>query len=232
MTNCCNTFFKENDQLGSGININYRGSSGFGTIPGGVLSLLATLFFTFFMGIQLYSWAFQPSYDQIYGVNYLDKQKLISYTIPVKKFVPTFLIRTNGKDEDDESGTEYYNNQTAWDAMFIQNSPNLPDGMNFIQPILCTDLFESWTDIPQTEADSFAKELGEFKEVAMCPNMTQFEIKGAEFATTQLILQIEATDKATDFIKETSQIITSEITHYFNPEDFSKQGIQKIVTLD
>ena len=37
-------FLKGQDQLGSGISLNYRGDSGYGTILGGTLSLILSLF--------------------------------------------------------------------------------------------------------------------------------------------------------------------------------------------
>ena len=52
------------DQLGSGVSLNYKGSSQFGTITGGCLSVCTTIFFAIFIVVQLYSWLFQPSYNQ------------------------------------------------------------------------------------------------------------------------------------------------------------------------
>ena len=52
------------DQLGSGVSLNYKGSSQFGTITSGCLSVCTTIFFAIFIVVQLYSWLFQPSYNQ------------------------------------------------------------------------------------------------------------------------------------------------------------------------
>ena len=67
MVNPILAFMKGQDQLGSSININYKGSDSFGTVLGGCLSLFMTLFFTFFIFTQLWSWNFAPSYSQTIG---------------------------------------------------------------------------------------------------------------------------------------------------------------------
>ena len=58
MPNALSGFLKGQDQLGSTINLNYRGSSGFGTICGGCLSLALSIFVAGFIGLQVYAWAF------------------------------------------------------------------------------------------------------------------------------------------------------------------------------
>ena len=49
MPSAVGNFLKNQDQLGSGISLNYRGESGFGTILGGCLSLSLSLFIASFM---------------------------------------------------------------------------------------------------------------------------------------------------------------------------------------
>jgi len=51
-------FLKGQDQLGAGVSLNFKGSSQFGTILGGCLSLLTSIFFAFFVIIQVYAWLF------------------------------------------------------------------------------------------------------------------------------------------------------------------------------
>ena len=62
MPNVLVSFFKGQDQLGSTINLNYRGGPGFGTILGGCLSLLLSTFVAGFIGLQCFAWAFQTQY--------------------------------------------------------------------------------------------------------------------------------------------------------------------------
>ena len=83
MPDACAGFFKRQDKLGPGVSLNYRGSSKYGTVFGGVCSLLASWFFTLFIAMQLYAWAFQPSYSQTSSIGYLDRQQNETYQIPV-----------------------------------------------------------------------------------------------------------------------------------------------------
>ena len=57
-------FLKGQDQMGSGISLNYRGDSGYGTILGGCLSLSLSLFIAAFSLMQAFAWAFEPDYNQ------------------------------------------------------------------------------------------------------------------------------------------------------------------------
>ena len=92
----------------------YRGEAGFGTYLGGILSLIATMFFTMFIGMQLYSWMFQPSYNQSISVSYLNKQEKTIYDIPMTSFLPT--VRVARLDENFMSFD--YNNRTDWDIYY------------------------------------------------------------------------------------------------------------------
>lgn len=56
-------FLKQNDQLGSVVTLNHKGSGGFGTILGGTLSLLLSLFVAAFLSIQGFAWATSPSFS-------------------------------------------------------------------------------------------------------------------------------------------------------------------------
>ena len=56
-------YFKDQDQLGSSVSINFKGKSGFGTMLGGIISLIVTLFVALFVIVQLYAWLFSPSYN-------------------------------------------------------------------------------------------------------------------------------------------------------------------------
>ena len=74
------------------MSLNYKGSSGFGTILGGCLSLMVTLFFTLFVGIQLFAWVFKPSFNQTFAVEYLPRKSNSTYTIPIRQFIPSFSV--------------------------------------------------------------------------------------------------------------------------------------------
>ena len=51
-------YLKDQDKLGSPVYFNYKGSAGFGTITGGVCSIIVNIFFALFVFIQLYAWQF------------------------------------------------------------------------------------------------------------------------------------------------------------------------------
>ena len=99
-SNKCSEFFKQQDQLGSTVNFNYKGDTGFGTPIGGFFSLLATTFFTMFMMVQMYAWAFQPSYNETISETYLARDAVERYTISTNDFIPFFNIIENAKDPD------------------------------------------------------------------------------------------------------------------------------------
>jgi len=103
------------------VSLNYRGEAGFGTILGGILSLVATVFFTMFIGMQMYSWMFQPSFNQSFGVSYLNKREKTVYDIPMSSFMPTVGIARL----DDNYEPIDFNNRTDW---FILYTLTLEDG--------------------------------------------------------------------------------------------------------
>ena len=69
----CVNFFRNKDALGSGVSLNYKGSAQYGTILGGCLTICTTVFFTIFIGVQMYAWLFKPSYNETLGVEYIGR---------------------------------------------------------------------------------------------------------------------------------------------------------------
>ena len=76
--------------------MNYRGEPRYGTITGGVVSLITLLFFTIFVFLQLYTWMFKPNYNELEEVNYLPRKTTEAYDINFSTFLPTFIIIDNG----------------------------------------------------------------------------------------------------------------------------------------
>ena len=76
-------FVKEQDQLGQGVSLNYRGSTGFGTILGGCCSMFYSIVFAVFIVIQLYAWMFEPYYSESINVAYLDRASAQVYDVPL-----------------------------------------------------------------------------------------------------------------------------------------------------
>ena len=172
MPNACAGFLKRQDQLGSGVSLNYRGTSAYGTIYGGVCSLIATLFFTFFTVIQLYAWIFQPSYSQTTSIGYLGREEDKPYEIPVQRFLPTFAIAT---EIYDESYTLSFNNPDWFTWNITQYTEDGPLDDVILDTVLCKDLINSWTDISEDERYSFLGELL-FPKNMLCPNTTSLSV--------------------------------------------------------
>ena len=177
MPNACAGFLKRQDQLGSGVSLNYRGTSAYGTIYGGVCSLIATSFITLFTVIQLYSWIFHPSYSQTISISYLGRKQDEPYKIPVQRFLPTFAIITVVDDESEE-GKKDFNNPNWFTWNVTQHTEDGPSDGVLIDTVLCENLINSWTDITEDERDSFLRELV-FPEKMLCPNTTGFSVEGA-----------------------------------------------------
>ena len=55
-------FCKSQDQLGSEVKMNYRGTPKFGTILGGCLSLTVYIFLAIYVGYTIYDWYKHPIY--------------------------------------------------------------------------------------------------------------------------------------------------------------------------
>ena len=114
----CSGFLKGQDGLGSGVTLNYRGSAQFGTMLGGCVSLIAGMFFASFVIVQLFTWIFDPNYNQQVAVSYLGRGD-DAYDIPTSSFLPTFAICDNFNEEGVTADTYTFNDPTLWDSKFI-----------------------------------------------------------------------------------------------------------------
>ena len=56
MPNTIASFFKSRDELGSAVQLNYKGQMKFGTVLGGCVSCLTNLFFALLILLQVYGW--------------------------------------------------------------------------------------------------------------------------------------------------------------------------------
>ena len=95
-------FFKNQDQVGSGVNLNYRGTPKYGTILGGCLSLSASIFLAIFLGFTIFDWAYYPNYTLQLSAGYLEdspsKYVPPEYEIFTSNFLPTFSIESSSAD--------------------------------------------------------------------------------------------------------------------------------------
>ena len=96
------TFFKNQDRLGSAVNLNYRGTPKYGTILGGCLSLSASIFLATFVIFTVFDWAYNPNYTLQLSAGYLadipSKKYPPEYEIKTSNFLPTFAIESSSAD--------------------------------------------------------------------------------------------------------------------------------------
>ena len=92
------TFFKNQDRLGSAVNLNYRGTPKYSTILGGCLSLSASIFLATFVIFTVFDWAYNPNYTLQLSAGYLENSSGSynppAYEINTSNFLPTFDIRS------------------------------------------------------------------------------------------------------------------------------------------
>ena len=111
----CSDFLKGQDGLGSGVTLNYRGSAQFGTMLGGFVSLHTGMFFAIFVIFQMFTWIFDPNYNQQVAVSYLARGD-DAYVIPISSFLPTFAICDNYNAPGVTEETRTFNDPTLWNA--------------------------------------------------------------------------------------------------------------------
>ena len=159
------------------MSLNFRGSTQFGTIIGGCFSLALTIFFALFIGMQLFAWLFQPSYNDSFSVGYLSREAYTTYDIPVSQFLPTFAIVSNYYTgvspadwvvNDNTTFTWYFDQQISSDIL-------LPP----IAAVSCVELISNMQDLEEQERESILNEIF-YKEFMLCPNVTSFQIRGGQ----------------------------------------------------
>ena len=208
MPNAYAGFFKGQDQLGSSVSLNYRGNASFGTVLGGICSLLATLFFSAFILVQMYAWLFQPSYNQSVEKTYLNRNANSTYSVPIQSFLPTFTIGSTVGGAFNPS--EYF----SWSYYQVNYFDSTP-----IEAVLCNDLIESW-QLSEDELNDMRTELI-YDDYMLCPNVTSVDVKGGILSAINLELQITATDEAVQQgLVGQYYVYTGEITRYFNVDDY------------
>ena len=165
MANSIANFFKGQDQLGSAVSINHKGSSGYGTILGGILSLFFSVFLAIFVAIQIFAWLFQPSYNQSFTSSFLQKKSTETYTIDIKDFLPSLQIIS----QDFDTGKVTFNNEDFFEIYWSQK---VNKEVQLLETVNCKDLIDSWSDMSQKEKDNIKQEFDQF--ATLCPNITNF----------------------------------------------------------
>ena len=80
--------------MGSGISLNYRGDSSYGTILGGCLSLILSLITVIFFSAQIIAWVIEAQFSQSIEKTYLRRGEDVPYKIPLKSFLPMMGVRS------------------------------------------------------------------------------------------------------------------------------------------
>ena len=119
--------------------MNYKGSSGYGTIMGGCISLVVTTFTFVFIGIQLYALVFEPSYNQNESVDYLSRTSAEVYEVPIRSFIPSF-----GYFIENDSGERSYNPREILEIKWI-----MTDWDKKIETVSCKELVDSFDHLQE-----------------------------------------------------------------------------------
>ena len=100
-----------------------------------------------------------------------------------------------------------------------------------INTIPCTELIESWTDISQAERDNYMEEL--ISPNVLCPNLTEFSVKGGETSAIRLSLSLVVypTEEGRLYTGLTF-VASADITKYFSAGDYKSLGFQEAITLE
>lgn len=152
----------------------YRGSSAEGTLLGGCFSLIATIFFGLFIGLQLFSWMTFDSYESTDSINYLSREANQTYEVPTTNYLPAFAIFDNARDLNLRDAT--INNSDNWSWTFVQS---LGNRQKKIDAVNCVDLVKSWTDIDEPSRQSILDEL-EIIPKFLCPDVSHLYLRGNE----------------------------------------------------
>ena len=92
MANACARFFKARDKLGYPVYLHYKGNKGVGTVLGGACSFMIMVFFTIFIGFQIFAFIFEADYSSETRYSYLSLDNEDSYIISTKEFLPSVAI--------------------------------------------------------------------------------------------------------------------------------------------
>ena len=142
--------------------------------------------------------------------------------MPITEFLPIFTVGTFNK-EDKTSGSfdAHINDEEYYTFYFTQHSD---DDERLVQyaAVNCVELINGWTKISDEERNSFISQIP-LKKDSLCPNMTEFRVKGELFGKTMLQLRINPTKKATRQ-RLIGVVALSTITRDFDPSFYEKYG--------
>ena len=183
------------------------------------MSLIVNTFAMVFILGQFYGFLFRPSYNQTIATNYISKKDAEVYTVPLKTFLPVFAILSN-------QGEKIYDYlEMGWyQGDFLK-----------IDIIDCKELVNTWTDISEGERQSILDELDLTDDpdaILKCPNATSFQLSSyaqnaLDNKKEKFRLVVKAIDATVIDLTTAVSLYSSEISRYFNAEDFAENGYQE-----
>ena len=185
--------------------------------------MIATIIFTLFTFIQLYSWFFTTSYNQSSYLKFLQHGDSETYKIQTQFFLPTVAFI------DLES--MQLNNQTKYDTGYRIVKRSTGSSENF-GLVLCSTYIER-LGLPDAEKQALKTELI-YPEHLYCPDLTEFWLQGQGIQGENYMYfyaqakpgYIESGDVGLTMIYQAT------ITRYFDPDYYKDNGFLGFITLD
>ena len=155
------------------------------------------------------------------GVKYLPQEDRPSYKVNLQNFLPSFRVISQEKGiaapriNDEELFTfewRLYKNVIQWDP---------------IENIKCSELIDTWTDLPQKERKMLKKEIPNRSQ--LCPNITEFYMLTNPEPNKWLELKIKPTE-AGDQFNGISMIQSADIRRYFDPQFYNNNGYLEAIS--
>ena len=223
-------FLREADNFGSPILQNMNGATTIGTVCGGILSIIANIFFIWFLLAQIFVWVYEPDYNMDSSARYLPREQGEEdmFTVPIHKLMPTFTIVDNIFEPQDQW---IYNDKSRWDFQYVQVKN---DERIVFDAVPCDEMIRKMQHLSMAQKIAYIDEFPRHQaaENVLCPEMESFDILGGITGMNYLELVITATSKAIreDSLKKAA-VLMSDISTVFEPESFLESGFQTPVTL-
>ena len=132
-------------------------------------------------------------------MSYLPPESNEIYTISVTDYLPTFVLYSvNNKRVALPSLNDASLNNWTWK----QYSGGSQKIVTVLDTISCKDLINSWTQFSEVERAAYLRELP--SKFSLCPNITEFKVRGGTMGDTWLELSIVPTEEGEKFSGWTS----------------------------
>ena len=170
MTSGLIRFLRGQDQFGQSVQFTYKRQEGYGTVLGGACSFLLTLFFTFFIGVQIYGWLFHPEYDEHMNRGFLSRGTSETYVMSTTDFLPAIAVFSLNLEtgEFSHSDPAYWN--FNWQQSFLVDNDYTETPVDSIE---CLTLIDSFTELSEANRQAMKNELD---DGIQCPNTSYISV--------------------------------------------------------